>query len=118
MRRTLKSLLAVVLSVSLAYGQTPDAGISDVPAVINGGTLVSVDAGQLASDVPKAEQVIILDAAQARLVRERIVSCEAERDTFRKATLMQPWQVVLISVGAAVVAGASVAIIYETSKPK
>jgi len=116
--KTLKSPLAVLLSVSLAYGQSPDAGIPAVVDSADGGTLVSLDAGQLASDVPTTEQVIVLDAAQARLVRERIVSCEAERDTFRKATLMQPWQVVLIAVGAAVVSGASVAIIYETTKPK
>lgn len=116
--KTFQTAVAVLLSVSLAHGQTPDAGISAVDAVVDGGAPVSVDAGQLSSDVPTKEQVVVLDAAQARLVRERIVSCEAERDTFRKATLIQPWQLVLISVGAAVVAGASVAVVYETSKPK
>ncbi len=93
---------------------------------LDGGTLVvEIDAGtpvvtpEFPRDAPtSSSQLVVLSAEQARVVRDRIVSCEAERDTFRKATLIQPWQLILISVGAAVVAGASVAVVYEASRPK
>lgn len=91
---------------------------------LDGGTLVvEIDAGtpvvtpEFPRDAPtSSSQLVVLSAEQARVVRDRIVSCEAERDTFRKATLIQPWQLVLISVAAAIVSGVVVAGVYESQK--
>ncbi len=112
MRRVIALLLCLAVPCA---AQESDAGT----------LIVEIDAGtpiitpEFPRDAPtSSSQLVVLSAEQARVVRDRIVSCEAERDTFRKATLIQPWQLVLISVAAAVVAGASVAVVYESQKPK
>lgn len=83
----------------------------------DGGTLVvEIDAGvpfvgpEFPRDAPTSStQLVVLSAEQAKVTRDRILSCEAERDVYRKGPLVSPLAVVMIAAAAAIVSGVVVA---------
>jgi hypothetical protein len=107
MRRAISLLLCFAVP---CFAQEPgDAGT----------LIVEIDAGTpfVYGDSPK-QKVVVLTADEAAITAKRILSCEAERDEFRKGPIVTPWVVVAIALGSALVTGVAVVGAYElTRKP-